>query len=141
MNRSQHRIGEETRLEHIRFAKEHELAWLLRWALAQVVRLKEGTKEMLRGMMEWEVYEEWRGRERGEIPTGKGLICPSTDCMSESRQLPHRCLPLPLRIAPIRGLRSHPCSTLAPPFSLCRLFAPLRSHATCSVFPFRSLTV
>ncbi|WWC73405.1 uncharacterized protein I206_107372 [Kwoniella pini CBS 10737] len=50
--------------QDVKFAKEHELAWLLRWALSRVTRMKEGTKEICHGVLEWEVYEEWRGRER-----------------------------------------------------------------------------
>lgn len=50
----------------LQFAKEHELAWLLRWSLSRIVRLKDGTREACRGVLEWEAYEEWRGRERGE---------------------------------------------------------------------------
>ncbi|WWC65566.1 uncharacterized protein I303_108184 [Kwoniella dejecticola CBS 10117] len=46
------------------FAKEHELAWLLRWALSRITRIKEGVKEICHGVLEWEAYEEWRGRER-----------------------------------------------------------------------------
>lgn len=51
--------------QDLRFAREHELAWLLRWALARVTRVAEGTKEVCHGVLEWDVYEEWRGRERG----------------------------------------------------------------------------
>ena len=54
--------------EHdLAFAKEQELAWLLRWVLSRIQRVKESTKEVEHGVMEWEVYEEWRGRERGEF--------------------------------------------------------------------------
>lgn len=30
--------------------------------------MKEGAKKICHGVMEWEVYEEWRGRERGKPP-------------------------------------------------------------------------
>ncbi|OCF39995.1 hypothetical protein I317_06192 [Kwoniella heveanensis CBS 569] len=52
--------------QEVRFAKEHELAWLLRWALSRITRIKEkaGGKEVVHGTLEWEAYEEWRGRER-----------------------------------------------------------------------------
>jgi hypothetical protein len=53
--------------QDLQFAKEHELAWLLRWALSRMTRLKEGSREVCHGMLEWEIYEEWRGRERGEL--------------------------------------------------------------------------
>jgi len=53
--------------QDLQFAKEHELAWLLRWALSRITRLKEGSREVCHGMLEWEVYEEWRGRERGQF--------------------------------------------------------------------------
>ncbi|OWZ45114.1 hypothetical protein C356_03199 [Cryptococcus neoformans c45] len=51
-------------IHDIRFAKEHELAWFLRWALSRITRVKENAKTICHGVMEWEVYEEWRGRER-----------------------------------------------------------------------------
>jgi hypothetical protein len=53
--------------QDLQFAKEHELAWLLRWALSRITRLKEGSREVCHGILEWEVYEEWRGRERGKL--------------------------------------------------------------------------
>ena len=52
-------------IHDLKLAKEHELAWLLRWALASLTRIREGSGEVLHGVMEWKVYEEWRGRERG----------------------------------------------------------------------------
>ncbi|WVQ75289.1 hypothetical protein IAR50_004903 [Cryptococcus sp. DSM 104548] len=54
----------ESCLQDIKFAKEHELAWLFRWALSRITRVKEGARIVCHGVMEWEVYEEWRGRER-----------------------------------------------------------------------------
>jgi hypothetical protein len=56
--------------DDLRYAKEFELAWLLRWALSRVTRRAEETKEVLRGLIEWDAYEEWRGRERCESLTG-----------------------------------------------------------------------
>lgn len=53
--------------QDIKVAMEHELAWLLRWALSRLVRKREGTGETLHGVLEWEIYEEWRGRERGAL--------------------------------------------------------------------------
>ncbi|WVO13648.1 hypothetical protein L204_101269 [Cryptococcus depauperatus] len=50
--------------QDLTFAKEYELAWLLRWALSRIARFNEGARVICRGVMEWEVYEEWRGRER-----------------------------------------------------------------------------
>lgn len=60
------RSRENDFIHEIRFAKEHELAWLLRWALSRITRIKEGTRITCHGVMEWEMYEEWRGRERGK---------------------------------------------------------------------------
>ncbi|TYJ51313.1 hypothetical protein B9479_008121 [Cryptococcus floricola] len=54
----------ESFLQDIKFAKEHELAWLFRWALSRITRVKEGARVICHGVMEWQVYEEWRGRER-----------------------------------------------------------------------------
>ncbi|WVQ96362.1 hypothetical protein IAU59_003467 [Kwoniella sp. CBS 9459] len=56
----------DTFTQEVRFAKEHELAWLLRWALSRITRIKEkaGGKKVVHGVLEWEAYEEWRGRER-----------------------------------------------------------------------------
>ncbi|OCF77681.1 hypothetical protein I204_01679 [Kwoniella mangroviensis CBS 8886] len=50
--------------QDVTFAKEHELAWLLRWSLSRITRIKEGVREICHGVLEWEAYEEWRGRER-----------------------------------------------------------------------------
>jgi hypothetical protein len=50
----------------LQYAKEYELAWFLRWALSRITRRKEGTGEICHGIIEWDIYEEWRGRERGE---------------------------------------------------------------------------
>lgn len=52
--------------QELPYAKPHELAWFLRWALSRVVRVNDVTGEELHGLFEWGVYEEWRGRERGE---------------------------------------------------------------------------
>lgn len=41
------------------------MAWLLRWALSRVTRQRSDTGETCRGLLDWDVYEEWRGRERG----------------------------------------------------------------------------
>ena len=59
-----------TYVEDMTFAGECEIAWLLRWGLAKVVRVDKtgregGTKES-RGLLDWGKYEDWRGRERGE---------------------------------------------------------------------------
>ncbi|WVQ79533.1 hypothetical protein IAT38_001632 [Cryptococcus sp. DSM 104549] len=58
------RTRQEAFKQDIAFAKEHELAWLLRWAMSRVTRVKEGVRVLSHGVLEWEVYEEWRGRER-----------------------------------------------------------------------------
>ncbi|BEI86684.1 hypothetical protein CcaverHIS002_0700300 [Cutaneotrichosporon cavernicola] len=50
--------------QDIRFASDHELAWLLRWALSRLTRIREGTREVCHGCFEWDMYEEWRGREK-----------------------------------------------------------------------------
>lgn len=56
---------------NLRFAHPHELAWFLRWALARVVRVKgepivlgDAFELEQRGLVDWEDYETWRGRER-----------------------------------------------------------------------------
>ncbi|WRT69392.1 uncharacterized protein IL334_006376 [Kwoniella shivajii] len=61
---SNSRSKQQAFLQDVKFAKEHELAWLLRWTLSRITRMKEGIKEICHGVMEWEAYEEWRGRER-----------------------------------------------------------------------------
>ncbi|ORY34991.1 hypothetical protein BCR39DRAFT_462229 [Naematelia encephala] len=63
-NRQPSKHRSESFKQDILYAKEHELAWLLRWALSHLARIREGTREVLRGMIEWDVYEEWRGREK-----------------------------------------------------------------------------
>lgn len=52
-------------MQDIQFASDHELAWLLRWVLSRMTRLRESTREVCHGCIDWEQYEEWRGRERG----------------------------------------------------------------------------
>jgi hypothetical protein len=59
-------VRREAWLQELAFVREYELAWLLRWALSRITRVREGTREVSHGVLEWEVYEEWRGRERGE---------------------------------------------------------------------------
>jgi hypothetical protein len=69
-----------TYAQNLRLASPHELAWFLRWALARVVRLRrtqssagetfqeppaDRNPAQDRGLLEWEDYELWRGRERG----------------------------------------------------------------------------
>ncbi|GMK54845.1 hypothetical protein CspeluHIS016_0114310 [Cutaneotrichosporon spelunceum] len=66
--RSGPRIPTKTSLitleQDIRFASDQELAWLLRWALSRLTRIREGTREMCHGCFEWDMYEDWRGREK-----------------------------------------------------------------------------
>ncbi|KAK8849410.1 hypothetical protein IAR55_004742 [Kwoniella newhampshirensis] len=54
----------EAFLQNVQFANEQELAWLLRWAMSRITRVKEGSHQTSHGVLEWEAYEEWRGRER-----------------------------------------------------------------------------
>lgn len=60
-----------TYVEDMRFAGECEIAWLLRWGLARVVRVGnrgiDGSNEESRGLLDREKYEDWRGRERGQF--------------------------------------------------------------------------
>lgn len=58
--------------QDVTFASDQELAWLLRWALSRMTRVREPTREICHGCMDWEMYEEWRGRERGEQTHNKG---------------------------------------------------------------------
>jgi hypothetical protein len=55
-------------VEDVKFAGECEIAWLLRWGMGRVVRVergaRDGVKREVRGLLEWERYEDWRGRER-----------------------------------------------------------------------------
>lgn len=59
------------------FAKVHELAWFLRWAMSRVIRINEVTGDEVHGLIEWGVYEEWRGQERGQslIVGGNLVLC------------------------------------------------------------------
>ena len=63
--RSSSTIRRDAWVRDLAYAEEHDLAWMLRWALSKIVRVKEGTGDVCHGLLEWEVYEEWRGRERG----------------------------------------------------------------------------
>lgn len=62
-------------IEDITFTGECEIAWLLRWGLARVVRAertgRDGTSREARGLLDWERYEDWRGRERGQSADGE----------------------------------------------------------------------
>jgi hypothetical protein len=64
--------------QEVTFSPERELAWVMRWAMSRVLQVRgavddghgghvPGTREERRGLVEWEVYEEWRGREKGEL--------------------------------------------------------------------------
>jgi len=120
--------------QDLRFAKEHELAWLLRWALSRISRIKEATREVLHGVMEWESYEEWRGRERGALFLVQINV---TSCQTElltSCQLPSRCFPFPLDSRP-RCLSSRPDSSHASPLASRRTLPLIRTHATRLILP------
>lgn len=66
-NRNPTRTAVATWEQDLKFANDQELAWLLRWALSRLTRVRDGTREMSHGCIEWEQYEEWRGRERGQL--------------------------------------------------------------------------
>ncbi|WWC93117.1 uncharacterized protein L201_008084 [Kwoniella dendrophila CBS 6074] len=61
---SNSRSKQDSFRQDIKFAKEQELAWLLRWALSRITRIREGVREICHGVLEWDAYEEFRGRER-----------------------------------------------------------------------------
>lgn len=61
--------------EDLKFAGEHEIAWLLRWSLSRAVRVNGDSQQgpnpiggdlpfEMRGLLDWERYEDWRGREQ-----------------------------------------------------------------------------
>jgi hypothetical protein len=35
--------------------------------MSRITRLKERSREVCHGVLEWDIYEEWRGRERGKL--------------------------------------------------------------------------
>lgn len=49
--------------EEAAFAGPHELAMLLRWGLARIVRLEKGIE--VRGFLTWDNYVLWRQQEQG----------------------------------------------------------------------------
>src|SRR4051812_32615833 len=74
--------------QNMRHAHPHELAWFLRWALGRVVRLQrteayaadtvQGARPEVdharaKGLLEWDDYEQWRGRERGMSRCGLAI--------------------------------------------------------------------
>lgn len=65
--RSPSKKNVETFLQDVQFASDQELAWLLRWALSRLTRVREGGRELCHGCLDWDMYEEWRGRERSEF--------------------------------------------------------------------------
>lgn len=57
--------AEATFSDDVRTAREHELAWALRWTLSKVWRVQHGTGITMTGLLDWDAYEDWRAREKG----------------------------------------------------------------------------
>ncbi|GJJ14101.1 hypothetical protein Clacol_008358 [Clathrus columnatus] len=62
-------------LDEARFSGPHELAMLLRWGLARIVRLINGQES--RGFLNWEIYLRWREEEAATHATSSGLTPPT----------------------------------------------------------------
>jgi len=52
--------------QEVSYSGERELAWVLRWGMSRVLRVR-GVGEEKRGLVDFEIYEDWRGRERSEF--------------------------------------------------------------------------
>lgn len=62
--------------EDATFAGPHELAMLLRWGLARIVRLERGVE--VRGFVTWDNYVLWRQQEQGKsnrLPILPYMLC------------------------------------------------------------------
>lgn len=46
-------------------AGPHELGMVLRWGLARLMRVVNGV--YVRGMLEWDVYVQWKSDEEGAL--------------------------------------------------------------------------
>lgn len=84
--RSPAKRAAEAFTQDVQFANDHELAWLLRWALSRLTRVREGTREAYHGCLDWDMYEEWRGRERGESRKGLFSHQPQSTRSTRSRR-------------------------------------------------------
>jgi hypothetical protein len=65
--------------DELRFADPHALGHALRWGLSRLVRVQAGVP--MRGLMDWELYVQWRDAEIGSC----------TLLSSPSPALTHRC--------------------------------------------------
>ena len=97
----------------IKFAKEFELAWLLRWCLSRITRVSEGTQELIHGLLEWEAYEEWRGRERCKLRLHATKQIDMLMLICSSCQLSTGRFPLSLRSDSFPGIQRHSTSLFA----------------------------
>ena len=55
------------------YSGERELAWVLRWGVSRMLRVR-GPGEELRGLVDIDVYEDWRGREKSESRSYRRLV-------------------------------------------------------------------
>ena len=115
------------------YVREHDLGWLLRWALSRIVRIREGTQEVLHGVLEWEVYEEWRGRERGELADFS--FCARLQLMPASNY-PHDAFPYLSALAPAKvyHIILKPLLRLLSRFAAHSHLSGLTPHALSSLF-------
>lgn len=51
--------------QEVSYSGEREIAWVLRWGLSRILRVR-GLGEEKRGLLDFGMYEDWRGRERSE---------------------------------------------------------------------------
>lgn len=125
--------GEAFWREDARLAGPHELAMLLRWALARVVRIVDGRE--VRGILQWDTYVQWKLDEEGTstLPLG---IPPLLITWSSS---------IPLSAHPLRPLLTihstlrppHPRKTHSPLLSPRRQLRSIRPHPNRVVHPLR----
>lgn len=52
-------------MQEVGYSGERELAWVLRWGLSRILRVR-GAGEEKRGLVDFELFEDWRGREKSE---------------------------------------------------------------------------
>ncbi|KAL7424843.1 hypothetical protein Q5752_000528 [Cryptotrichosporon argae] len=122
----------ETFKEDLSYARDYDLAWLLRWALSRMTRVREGTRELCHGCIEWDVYEEWRGRERSANYPSDAFPFLSTLLPSDVHY--HVIVPL---FALLTRFAAHSHASGLTPHALSSLFAPLLfdvpASSTCMV--------
>ena len=101
--------AERTWRDEARFAAPPELAMLLRWGLARVLRVSGG--HAVRGLISWDMYVDWSEAELGK--SRRPMCLPSMLIPPSSSRLSHN---------PLQG--THRTAAAAPPIYHCQRSLP-----------------